>query len=76
MLLGAGRDRVEQSVDHAVGAVIQARRGDKVKAGDPLVEVHYRSDARLGPALELLGAAYEIGDAPVPDKPLILETLD
>ena len=76
MLLGAGRERLDQSVDHAVGAVVMAHQGDEVKTGDPLIEVHYRDTAKLGAALALLRDAYEIADAPPATPPLILETLD
>src|SRR5207249_6475669 len=34
MILGAGRDRVEDAIDPAVGAVIQAQRGQRVRPGD------------------------------------------
>jgi pyrimidine-nucleoside phosphorylase len=74
VLLGAGRDRVEDAVDHAVGAVVLAPEGTPVNAGDPLVELHYRDEARLGRALEMLQGAFHIGDIPKP-QPLILEVV-
>jgi pyrimidine-nucleoside phosphorylase len=75
VVLGAGRNRVEEAVDHAVGASIVARVGDPVKPGDALVEVHYRDADRLAPALELLGRAWAIADVPSAASPLILETI-
>jgi pyrimidine-nucleoside phosphorylase len=75
MLLGAGRDRVEDTIDPAVGAIIQAQRGESVRPGDGLVSVHYNADARLPQALEMLRAAWTIADAPPPEAPLILETI-
>ncbi len=75
-LLGAGRNRVEDAVDHAVGALVVVNRGARVKAGDALVEVHYRADARLGAALEMLRAAYRIGAAAPPEQPLVYETIE
>jgi pyrimidine-nucleoside phosphorylase len=74
MLLGAGRNRVEDAIDPAVGARILARPGDAIRAGDALVEVHYRDAARLGDALALLAEAWTIADAAPPATPLILET--
>ena len=76
MVLGAGRDRVEDKVDHAVGAVILAPCGASVKAGDPLVEVHYRDGTQLERARELLRGAYEITDSPLASRALVLETLE
>src|SRR5262245_17954401 len=46
VILGAGRDRVEDSVDHGVGIMVLARPGDRVSAGDPVLELHYRDTAK------------------------------
>jgi pyrimidine-nucleoside phosphorylase len=75
MVLGAGRDRKEDPVDPAVGAVVRAPVGAAVKAGDVLVELHYREEARLEPALRLIGRAWEIGEGPPPRESLVLETV-
>jgi pyrimidine-nucleoside phosphorylase len=76
VLLGAGRDRVEDTIDHAVGAVVLARPGDAVRAGDPLLELHYRDRGRLGAARALLRDACPIADEPPPQRPLVLEVLE
>jgi pyrimidine-nucleoside phosphorylase len=65
VLLGAGRDRVEDQVDGAVGAVVLAHHGAQVRAGEPLVEVHHQDGARLEPALQLIGEAFVINEEPV-----------
>src|SRR5262249_4453444 len=44
--LGAGRDRVEDAVDRAVGALVLARPSAAVRSGDPLIELHYRDRSR------------------------------
>jgi pyrimidine-nucleoside phosphorylase len=72
MLLGAGRDKVEDAIDPAVGIVLCARPGDEVRAGDAVAEVHYRDAARLVPALGLLRDACRIADAPPTPEPLVL----
>jgi pyrimidine-nucleoside phosphorylase len=72
MLLGAGRDRVTDTIDPAVGAIVLARRGDRVRAGDRLIELHYRADSRLGEALALAQSACRIADEPPPARPLVL----
>jgi len=64
--LGAGRDRIEDSIDPAVGIMIRATVGDRVSAGDPVLELHYRDRARLNAALALLARAVTIGD----DRPI------
>ena len=70
--LGAGRDRVADPVDPAVGIMVNAKPGDKVSAGDSLLDVFYRDDDRLGRALELLARAIVIGDEPPATRPLIV----
>lgn len=74
MALGAGRERKEDPVDHAVGVVCRAKRGDTVAVGDPLVEIHARDEAAADAAEAALLTAYEIGDEPDP-RPLILEVI-
>ena len=74
-VLGAGRDRAEDAVDHGVGVLIRAKPGESVREGDPVLEVRYRSDRRLGDAVPLLESAIVIGEAAPPAEPLVLEKL-
>lgn len=75
MVLGAGRDRVEDVIDPAVGLVLQAVPGDRVRAGEPLAEVHYGAPVRLEWALPLLEYAWEITEVPQGRSPLVIETI-
>jgi pyrimidine-nucleoside phosphorylase len=76
VVLGAGRDRVEDSIDPAVGVVMLAAAGQEVRAGEALLEVHYRDRGRLGKALALLEGAQPIAEGPVPPRALVLEVLE
>jgi pyrimidine-nucleoside phosphorylase/thymidine phosphorylase len=73
--LGAGRARVEDRVDPAVGLVVHRRIGDPVARGEPLCTVHEgdRSEprARVTARIE---AAFRVGRAGAP-PPLVLERL-
>jgi pyrimidine-nucleoside phosphorylase len=72
--LGAGRDRVEDPVDPAVGIVVAARPGDAVAAGDPILELHFRDRARLDAAVGLARQAITIGDdRPAPRRLIVAE---
>jgi pyrimidine-nucleoside phosphorylase len=73
--LGAGRDRLDASVDHAVGFTVIAPVGTRLKAGDPIVEIHHRNGHGLAQARRLLEAAIDIGDAPVAALPLVLDRI-
>jgi pyrimidine-nucleoside phosphorylase len=75
MALGAGRERKEEAVDHAVGVVCLRKRGDEVLEGEPLAEIHARDDAEAEAAAEVLHAAYGIGEEPPAPRPLVLEVI-
>jgi pyrimidine-nucleoside phosphorylase len=60
LLLGGGRSKKEDVLDHAVGLEIHKKVGDAVKTGDVICTIHYNADTRLGESLELLKAAYTI----------------
>jgi pyrimidine-nucleoside phosphorylase len=74
-VLGAGRDRVEDGVDAAVGIMVLVRAGDQVEAGQALLELHYRDEAKSAAARELLREACPIADAPPTASALVLETI-
>ncbi len=69
--LGAGRDRVEDPIDPAVGIVVNAKPGDAIRAGDPLLDLVYRDQKRLDGALPLASRAIVLGDRPPAPRPLI-----
>ena len=60
--LGAGRRTKEDPVDHAVGVVCRAKRGDTVSAGDVIAEIHARDEPSAALAAEKVQSAYGIGD--------------
>src|SRR4029077_11582971 len=70
--LGAGRDRVEDPVDFAVGLMVVAKPGDEVREGDAILELHYRDRARLAAAVALASEAITVGSEPPPVRPLIV----
>ncbi len=75
MALGAGRDKIGDLVDHAVGAIVHAKIGDRLRAGDRVLELRYRDEGTLDAALELATSAIAIGDAPVAPPPLIVASV-
>jgi pyrimidine-nucleoside phosphorylase len=64
VVLGAGRDRVDDAVDPAVGIIVRAKPGERVGAGDPVLELHYRTIARRDSALPLAAGAVIVDDEP------------
>jgi pyrimidine-nucleoside phosphorylase len=75
LLLGGGRNRAEDAIDHAVGVKIRARVGERVSAGEAILEVHYRDEGTLAAALPVLRSAVTVGDEVPPAGPLILEEI-
>ena len=70
--LGAGRARVEDAIDHAVGLIVRVKPGDRVREGDILLEVHHRDGRGLDAALEMCGEAVAIGEAAPPRREKVL----
>ena len=64
--LGAGRDRVDDAVDPAVGIVVLARIGQPVRAGDGILELHVRDGRGLDRAVGFATRAIAVSDAPLP----------
>ncbi|MFO0801530.1 MAG: thymidine phosphorylase [Gemmataceae bacterium] len=75
MRLGAGRNRAEDRVDHAVGITVLVKPGDRVAPHDPLFTIGYRSEETLAEATALLGEAVVFSDSPPAPQPLVLEEL-
>jgi pyrimidine-nucleoside phosphorylase/thymidine phosphorylase len=70
--LGAGRSKVGDPVDHAVGIVLLVKPGDRVTRGQPLLEFHHRHSQGLETAKGLCAEAMTVGDeAPAP-RPKVL----
>ena len=73
--LGAGRLRKEDTIDHAVGVVCLAKRGDSVETGQPLAVVHARDKPSAARAVEELERCYRIGAEEPERKPIVLDVL-
>jgi len=75
MALGAGRARMDDRIDPAVGVRLLARPGDEVGAGTPVVELCHRGGHGLAEAAALARDAIEIGDEPPAPGPLVRATV-
>ena len=73
--LGAGRREKDDAVDHAVGVLCRAKRGDRVDAGAVLAEVHAHHERSAREAAAEVLAAYELVDEPPRARPIVLDTL-
>ncbi|MGE0309082.1 MAG: thymidine phosphorylase [Acidimicrobiia bacterium] len=73
--LGAGRDRKEDPVSFIAGVVCEAKPGDHVEAGQPLLELHIDDPSRLERALAALHGAIDIGPEPAVQRPMVIERI-
>jgi len=73
--LGAGREAVGAPIDHAAGILIAARPGDRVDAGDTVLELLYTDSAKLERARHLAESAVRMEDEPPVVKPLVLDSV-
>ncbi len=72
IVLGAGRTTKGASIDHAVGVVLEAKAGDRVRKGQLLATLHANDTEKLAQAREMLAEAYRFSARPVEEPALIL----
>jgi thymidine phosphorylase len=74
--LGAGRARKEDAVSAGAGVVLLAKPGDRVRAGQPLLELHADDPGRFDRAEQALQAAIDIDpDGSFEPAPLVLDRI-
>ena len=73
--LGAGRQAKTDTIDHAVGVVCLRKRGDRVERGEPLAEIHARTETTAAEAAAEVAAAYELGEESVAAGSVLLEVV-
>jgi pyrimidine-nucleoside phosphorylase len=75
-MLGGGRAKKEDAIDHGVGLEFRKRIGDAVGKGEPLATIHYNDDAKLAEAKRLIADGYYLGaEAPREKRPLVRQIL-
>ena len=75
MALGAGRQRVEDTIDYGAGVLIAKKPGERVRAGDTILELLYNDERGLETAAALAREAIGLSDDAPVLKPLILGTV-
>ena len=76
MALGAGRQTVDDDVDHAVGLLVEKKIGDTVRKGETICRILYRNPANLESARDLLAEAITIGDEALAPPRLVKSSVD
>ncbi|MGA2039641.1 MAG: thymidine phosphorylase [Bryobacteraceae bacterium] len=74
-MIGAGRDKKEDSIDPAVGIILEVKAGEKVEAGSILCRLYYTKEDRLEEAAERVEDAFHISSQRPDERELILEVV-
>ncbi|HET8921657.1 MAG TPA: thymidine phosphorylase [Candidatus Acidoferrum sp.] len=74
-MLGGGREKKEDKIDHGVGLEFHKRIGDRVEKGELHTTIHYNSDAKLREAKELISGSYQIGAEAPREKPALVRRI-
>jgi thymidine phosphorylase len=73
--LGAGRARKEDPVQASAGILCLAKPGERVSAGDPLLELHTDTPDAVPSALAALEGAYTVAGSAPGAGPIVLDTV-
>src|SRR5689334_7439792 len=74
-MIGAGRDRKEDSIDPAVGIILEVKSGEKVDAGSVLCRLYYTKEDRVEEAAEMVEDAFRVSTQKPDERELILEVV-
>jgi pyrimidine-nucleoside phosphorylase len=74
-MIGAGRNTKEDSIDPAVGVILEVKVGQKIDAGSILCRIYHTSETNLEEAASLVEDAFKISQQPVEERDLILEVV-
>src|SRR5579875_3333196 len=74
-MIGAGRNTKEDSIDPAVGVILEVKVGQKIDAGSVLCRLYYTREDRVEEAAELVEDAFRISAQKPEERELILEVV-
>ena len=76
MVLGAGRETKESTIDYSAGIILYRKNGMKVSKGEPIARLYTNDRSRLDSALKILEGAFTYSQGQPSAKPLILANVD
>ncbi len=74
-MIGAGRNTKEDSIDPAVGVILEVKVGQKIESDSILCRIYYTGEEHLEEAAALVEDAFKISQQPVEERDLILEVV-
>ncbi len=74
-MIGAGRDKKEDTIDPAVGIILEVKVGEKVDAGSVLCRLYYTKEDKVEEAADMVEDAFRISAQKPDERELILEVV-
>lgn len=75
VVLGAGREKKEDSIDYKAGISLLRKTGDQIETGDTIAILYTDLEDKIADAEKLILGTIEISDAPPPEEKLIYEII-
>jgi pyrimidine-nucleoside phosphorylase len=75
IMLGGGRERSEDTIDHSVGIEVLKKCGDEVAVGEPLAIIHAADNSKTDAVTQRYLAAVRIGSSRPSVRPLVVERI-
>lgn len=75
VMIGGGRNATTDTIDHAVGIILEVKVGQKVDAGSVLCRLYHTSENNLEEAAEIVEDSFRISANPPEQREILLEVV-
>ena len=75
LMLGAGRNTLEDAIDYTAGIILKRKTGDAVRKGDPIAGFDTASENKIPAAEKTFLSALRISAEKPEEKPLVLDVV-
>lgn len=76
LILGAGREKIDSTIDHAAGILLNKKIGDKVLAGDTLATIFSNNPNSFVEAKKIVKEAFIINKNKINSEDIILKVIE
>lgn len=75
-ILGAGRSKIDDVIDHKAGIILHKKVGEKIEENDVIFEVMASNEKNMNQAIEILETSYKTVKRRIQPQPLIYEVIE
>ena len=75
VMIGGGRNKIDDVIDHAVGIILEVKVGQKVDAGAVLCRLYHTSENNLEEAAEMVEDSFRISNTAPELREIVLEVV-